>query len=98
MRGIQQRDSFTSEDEIIVFLDSHRKYKKGSRDLYWDFRTAEDFLIFQKVLEPNHNSKKPSYIHLKSVKIKQRLEYDTYYHLNIEELKRLKESDELSFN
>lgn len=98
MRGIQQRDSSTSKKEIIVFLDSHRKYKNGCRDLFIDFRTLDDYQVFQKVLESNLSNSMPSYIHLKSVKIKQRLEFDTYYHLNVNELKRLKESDELVFN
>ena len=98
MREIQQQDSFTSQKEIIVYLDSHRKYKNGSKDLYIDFRTVDDYQVFLKELEPNLNSRMASYIQLKSVKIKQRLEYDTYYHLNVEELKRLKESEELSFN
>lgn len=97
MRGAQQQDRSTSKKEIIVYLDPHRKYKYGYRDLYIDFRTAEDYQLFQNELESNLNSKTPSYIHLKSVKIKQLLEYDTYYHLNVEELKRLKESGKLSF-
>lgn len=89
--------SQTSENEIVVYLDSHRIYRKGCKDLYIDFRTSKDFLLFQQFLEGGLAQSDSSYIHLKYVKIKQRLKYDTYYRLNIDELKRLKSKNDLSF-
>ncbi len=94
----QDTNSLSSDTDIIVYLDSHRIYKNGCRDLYIDFRSSNDCQRFQKVLEGQFKYSSASYLHLESIKVKQRLEYDAYYRLNIEELKRLKLNKDLRFD
>lgn len=79
----------SSKDDIIVYLDSHRQYKNRCRDLYIDFRTQKDFQLFQEKMEVKLFGSKASYIHLASLNVHQKLVYDTYYRLNVDELKRL---------
>ena len=86
------------KEDIIIYLDSHRVYKNGFRELYVDFLKSDDFQYFSNELESDITDSSASYICLSSIRINRKLEYDTFYHLNIEELKRLKSEYDLRFS
>lgn len=86
------------KEDIIIYLDSHRVYKNGFRELYIDFLTSDDFQYFSNELESEIIDSSASYICLSSIRINRKLEYDTFYHLNLKELVKLKSNNDLRFS
>ena len=78
-----------SNDEIIVYLDSHSRNNNGLWDLFIDFRTKKDLEIFKQVTGLRFDDS-ASYLKLLSVKTNKYLKVNCYYKLNVEKFKNIK--------